>query len=34
MAYSHTIANCFMGLVAFLAVAGQIGLITGLVGPA
>lgn len=34
MTYSHIIANCFMGLVAVIAVAGQIGLVTGLVGPA
>jgi len=33
MTFSHTIANCFMGLVALMAVAGQFALLTG-VGPA
>ena len=33
MTFGHTIANCFMGLVAFMAVAAQVGLISGFVGP-
>jgi len=33
MTISHTIANCFMGLVAFMALAAQVGMVTGMIGP-
>jgi hypothetical protein len=34
MNISHLIANCFMALVACAAVGVQMGLLTGVVGPA
>ena len=33
MTIRHTIANCFMGLVAFMALAAQVGMVTGMIGP-
>ena len=33
MIIGQTIANCFMGLVAIAALAAQVGLVTGMIGP-
>jgi len=30
---ANIIANCFMGLVGFMAIAAQVALVTGMVGP-
>ena len=32
MTISHTIGNCFMGLMAFMALAAQAGLFNGAIG--
>jgi hypothetical protein len=33
MIIGQTIANCFIGLVAIAALAAQVGLVTGMIGP-
>ena len=33
MIIGQTIANCFMGLVAFMALAAQVAMVTGAIGP-
>lgn len=30
---ANIIANCFMGLVGLMAIVGQVGLVTGMIGP-